>query len=53
MSRQYGAYQEDFGANNRSLVLVGEDRVVRWSHAAPSPADIPGANLIFDALESA
>jgi peroxiredoxin len=53
MSRRYGAYQEDFGANNRSLVLVGEDRVVRWSHAAPSPADIPGANLIFDALESA
>jgi peroxiredoxin len=53
MSRQYGAYQEDFGANNRSLVLVGEDRVVRWSHAAPSPAEIPGANLIFDALESA
>jgi peroxiredoxin len=53
MSRRYGAYQEDFGANKRSLVLVGEDRVVRWSHAAPSPADIPGANLIFDALESA
>lgn len=53
MSRRYGAYQEDFGANNRSLVLVGEDGVVRWSHAAPSPKDIPGANLIFDALESA
>ena len=53
MSRQYGTYQEDFGANNRSLVLVGEDGVVRWSHAAPSPKDIPGANLIFDALESA
>jgi peroxiredoxin len=53
MSRRYGAYQEDFGANRRSLVLVGEDRVVRWSHAAPSPAEIPGANLIFDALESA
>ena len=53
MSRRYGAYQEDFGANNRSLVLVGEDGVVRWSHAAPSAKDIPGANLIFDALESA
>jgi peroxiredoxin len=53
MSSRYGAYQEDFGANNRSLVLVGEDGVVRWSHAAPSPKDIPGANLIFDALESA
>jgi peroxiredoxin len=53
MSRRYGAYQDDFGANNRSLVLVGEDGVVRWSHASPSPKDIPGANLIFDALESA
>jgi peroxiredoxin len=53
MSRRYGAYQEDFGANNRSLVLVGEDGVVRWSHASSSPKEIPGANLIFDALERA
>lgn len=51
MSRQYGAYREDYGANNRSLVLVA-DGVVRWTHAAPSPKEIPGANLIFDALES-
>lgn len=51
MSREYGAYQEDFGTNNRSLVLVGEDGVVRWSHATPSVKKIPGANLIFDALE--
>jgi peroxiredoxin len=51
MSREYGAYQEDFGTNNRSLVLIGEDGVVRWSHATPSVKEIPGANLIFDALE--
>ena len=51
MSREYGAYQGDFGTNNRSLVLVGEDGVVRWSHATPSVKEIPGANLIFDALE--
>ena len=50
MSREYGAYQEDFGTNNRSLVLVGNG-VVRWSYAAPSVKEIPGANLIFDALE--
>jgi peroxiredoxin len=50
MSREYGAYQEDFGANNRSLVLV-EDGTVRWSYATETPKDIPGANLIFDALE--
>jgi peroxiredoxin len=50
MSRDYGAYQDDFGTDKRSLVLVGEDGVVRWSYASPSPKDIPGANLIFDAL---
>jgi len=52
MSRRYGAYQEDFGTTNRSLVLVDGEGLVRWSHAAPSPGDIPGANLIFDALEA-
>jgi peroxiredoxin len=51
MSREYGAYQEEFGTDNRSLVLVGEDGVVRWSYASESIKDIPGANLIFDALE--
>jgi len=50
MSSAYGAYREDRGANNRSLVLVDEDGVVRWSHASPSTREIPGANLIFDAL---
>lgn len=53
MSREYGAYQDDFGTDNRSLVLVGPDGVVGWSYAADSVKDIPGANLIFDALESA
>ena len=50
MSRAYGAYREDRGSANRSLFLVGGDGVVRWSHASPSTAEIPGANLIFDAL---
>jgi peroxiredoxin len=50
MSSAYGAYREDRGANNRSLVLVDQDGVVRWSYASPSTREIPGANLIFDAL---
>jgi peroxiredoxin len=50
MSRAYGAYREDRGATNRSLVLVDEDGTVKWSYASPSTAEIPGANLIFDAL---
>jgi peroxiredoxin len=49
VSRAYGAWIEAAGHGNRSLVLI-EDGIVRWSHAAPSPAEIPGANLIFDAL---
>jgi peroxiredoxin len=38
------------GFPQRALVLVGPDRIVRWSYQAESPGDLPGANLIFDAL---
>jgi peroxiredoxin len=40
------------GFAQRALVLVGADGVVRWSFQAPSPGELPGANLIFDALAS-
>lgn len=53
VSRAYGAYLEDWGTPNRSLVLVDEGGIVRWVHAEPTPLTIPGANLIFDALEAA
>jgi peroxiredoxin len=46
----YGAYLSDWGTTNRSLVLIDEDGVVRWVHESPTPLEIPGANLIFDAL---
>lgn len=52
MSRSYGAYIEDFGIANRSLVLIDEASVVQWVHESPSVTEIPGANLIFDALEA-
>ncbi len=51
VSRKYGAFIEERGHNNRSLVMIGPDGKVLWSHAAPTPLEIPGANLIFDALE--
>jgi peroxiredoxin len=51
VTRAYDAWIEKVGHGNRSLVLV-EDGVVRWSYESPSPGEIPGANLIFDALES-
>jgi peroxiredoxin len=50
VSSAYGAYREDRGFDSRSLVLVGPDGRVEWSHASPSDVEIPGANLIFDAL---
>jgi peroxiredoxin len=52
VARSYGAFLEDHGTSNRSLVLVDEDGVVEWVHESPSPLEIPGANLIFDALET-
>ncbi len=47
--RAFGAYHEG-GFAQRALVIVGPDGVVRWSYQAQSPGDLPGANLIFDAL---
>ena len=52
MSSAYGAYLEARGHDNRSLVLVDPEGVVRWVHESPSPREIPGANLIFDALDA-
>jgi peroxiredoxin len=40
------------GFPQRALVLVGPDGTVRWSYEAPSPGDLPGVNLIFDALDA-
>jgi peroxiredoxin len=51
VTRAYDAWIEKVGHGNRSLVLI-EDGVVRWSHESPNPGEIPGANLIFDALSA-
>jgi hypothetical protein len=31
--------------------LIDPEGIVRWSYQSPSPLEIPGANLIFDALD--
>jgi len=49
-ARALGAYFEPGGMTNRAIVIFGPDAVVRWSHLADSPGDLPGANLIFDGL---
>jgi peroxiredoxin (alkyl hydroperoxide reductase subunit C) len=51
-ARAFGAYFEPGGMTNRALVLVGPDGVVRWSHLADSPGELPGVNLIFDGLRA-
>jgi peroxiredoxin len=49
--RAYGTYIEERGHATRALVLVRPDGTVGWSYVGPSPLEVPGANLIFDALE--
>jgi peroxiredoxin (alkyl hydroperoxide reductase subunit C) len=49
-ARKLGAYFEPGGMTNRALVIVGPDGVVRWSHLAASPGELPGVGLIFDGL---
>jgi peroxiredoxin (alkyl hydroperoxide reductase subunit C) len=51
MSSRYGVYNEERGSTYRALVLIDPDGIVRWSYEAQSPLEIPGANLIFDALD--
>jgi peroxiredoxin len=52
-SRALGAYFEPAGMTNRAIVIFGPDATVRWSHVAANPAELPGANLILDALDAA
>ena len=49
--RAFGVYHER-GFPQRALVIIGPDGVVKWSYQAPSPGDLPGANLIFDGLDA-
>lgn len=48
--RAFDAYHEG-GFPQRALAIIGPDCVVQWSYQAESPAELPGANLIFDALD--
>jgi len=50
MARAYGVYSEKWGSSGRSLFLVDPEGVVRWTHRATG-GEVPGANLIFDALD--
>jgi peroxiredoxin len=51
VASRYGVYNEKRGTSFRALVMIGPDGVVQWSYQSESPLEIPGANLIFDALD--
>jgi peroxiredoxin (alkyl hydroperoxide reductase subunit C) len=50
VARAYGVYDEKWGSSARALVMIDPDLRVKWVHRSPSALEIPGANLIFDAL---
>jgi peroxiredoxin (alkyl hydroperoxide reductase subunit C) len=52
-ARAFGAYFEPGGMTNRALVVVDPDGVVRWSHLAGTPGELPATKLIFEGLAAA
>ena len=50
--RAFGVYHPG-GFPQRALVLVDPDGSIAWRYQAPMPSELPGANLIFDALAGA
>jgi peroxiredoxin (alkyl hydroperoxide reductase subunit C) len=53
VARAYGVLNEKRGSAFRALVIVGPDGDVLWSYQSQSPLEIPGTELIFEALERA
>ena len=49
VSEAFGVLHPE-GFPQRALVVIGPDAVVKWSYQAPQLSELPGANLIFDAL---
>ena len=49
--RAFGVYHEG-GFPQRAIVILDPEGIVKWSHQAANPGEIPGANLIFDGLDS-
>ncbi len=50
VAKRYGVWSEDRGVAARALVVIEPNGMVGWSYMSP-PLEVPGANLIFDALD--
>ncbi len=53
VARRFGVYLDERGHSQRALVMIDPEGIVSWTHVSPSPLEIPGPNLIFDALPHA
>jgi peroxiredoxin (alkyl hydroperoxide reductase subunit C) len=51
VARDYGVFIEERGHSERALVMIDPEGTVMWSHVSATPLEIPGVNLIFDALD--
>ena len=52
VAQRYGVFIEERGHSSRALVMVGPGgQRVLGRTCRPRPLEIPGANLIFDALD--
>ncbi len=51
VARDYGVFIEERGHSERALVMIDPEGTVTWSHVSATPLEIPGVNLIFDALD--
>jgi peroxiredoxin len=49
VAQAYGVFNDRYGSASRALVIVDPEGRVKWAHQGP-PLEVPGANLIFDAL---
>ncbi len=49
-ARRFGAYFAPGGMTNRALVIVDADGIVRWSHLASNPGELPGADVVAHGL---
>ena len=52
VTKAFGLWTEKYGVAKRALVMIGPDLTVEWAHKSP-PLEVPGVNLIFDALAAA
>jgi peroxiredoxin len=50
VSRAYGMYVDERGHGARGFVVIDPGGTVKYAHRSPTPLEIPGPELIFEAL---